>query len=200
MRKQRSISSFWKCACSPIKGYKDQLALGFKGLMNQINCAVWLNVINAISAPHPFRWMRFISSSLNTLPVFYLIKIAEARSKLGAWLWFTTQNIEGVANSESGSPWYVRRNWSTKARGFRPWFSNKPLVVGFLQGTRYIPKAFFLWARHRRCIRNMLLPLALTWQGITEKHEKRQWVKIVRKMKSSGLDAVFDSRKVLIWD
>uniref|UniRef100_UPI0026340C6F conjugative transfer ATPase n=1 Tax=uncultured Kiloniella sp. TaxID=1133091 RepID=UPI0026340C6F len=74
------------------EGYEDQLALGFMGLMNQIN-----GVVEREQYDHRPTFVLGDEAHLittNPLLAIFLVKIVKMWRKLGAWLWLATQNLE----------------------------------------------------------------------------------------------------------
>ena len=179
------------------EGYEDQLALGFMGLMNQIN-----GVVEREQYAHRPTFVLGDEAHLittNPLLAIFLVKIVKMWRKLGAWLWLATQNLEDFPDTAkkllSMFEWWIAMVCPKEEIEQISRF--KDLTDGqrqMLLAARKEPGKYtegVVLADTLQCLfRNVPPPLALAL-AMTEKHEKQQRAAIMKAQYCSELEAVF---------
>lgn len=178
-------------------GYEDQLALGFMGLMNQIN-----GVVERDQYAHRPTFVLTDEAHLittNPLLAIFLVKIVKMWRKLGAWLWLATQNLEDFPDAAkkllSLFEWWIAmvcpKEEIEQISRFKDLSDEQK---GMLQAARKEPGKYtegVVFSDTLQCLfRNVPPPLALAL-AMTEKHEKQQRAEIMRDQGCSELEAVF---------
>jgi len=179
------------------EGYEDQLALGFMGLMNQIN-----GVVEREQYDHRPTFVLGDEAHLittNPLLAIFLVKIVKMWRKLGAWLWLATQNLEDFPDAAkkllSMFEWWVAmvcpKEEIEQISRFKDLTEEQK---GMLRAARKEPGNYtegVVLSDNLQCLfRNVPPPLALAL-AMTEKHEKQQRAEIMRSQHCSELEAVF---------
>ena len=179
------------------EGYEDQLALGFMGLMNQIN-----GVVEREQYDHRPTFVLGDEAHLittNPLLAIFLVKIVKMWRKLGAWLWLATQNLEDFPDAAkkllSMFEWWVAmvcpKEEIEQISRFKDLTDEQK---GMLRAARKEPGNYtegVVIADNIQCLfRNVPPPLALAL-AMTEKHEKQQRAEIMKAQHCSELEAVF---------
>ncbi len=179
------------------EGYEDQLALGFMGLMNQIN-----GVVEREQYDHRPTFVLGDEAHLittNPLLSIFLVKIVKMWRKLGAWLWLATQNLEDFPDASkkllSMFEWWIAmvcpKEEIEQISRFKDLTEEQK---GMLRAARKEPGNYtegVVLADNLQCLfRNVPPPLALAL-AMTEKHEKQQRAEIMKSQHCSELEAVF---------
>ncbi len=179
------------------EGYEDQLALGFMGLMNQIN-----GVVEREQYDHRPTFVLGDEAHLittNPLLAIFLVKIVKMWRKLGAWLWLATQNLEDFPDAAkkllSMFEWWVAmvcpKEEIEQISRFKDLTEEQK---GMLRAARKEPGNYtegVVLSDNLQCLfRNVPPPLALAL-AMTEKHEKQQRSEIMKSQHCSELEAVF---------
>ena len=179
------------------EGYEDQLALGFMGLMNQIN-----GVVEREQYDHRPTFVLGDEAHLittNPLLAIFLVKIVKMWRKLGAWLWLATQNLEDFPDAAkkllSMFEWWIAmvcpKEEIEQISRFKDLTEEQK---GMLRAARKEPGNYtegVVLSDNLQCLfRNVPPPLALTL-AMTEKHEKQQRAEIMKSQHCSELEAVF---------
>ena len=179
------------------EGYEDQLALGFMGLMNQIN-----GVVEREQYDHRPTFVLGDEAHLittNPLLAIFLVKIVKMWRKLGAWLWLATQNLEDFPDTAkkllSMFEWWIAmvcpKEEIEQISRFKDLSEEQK---GMLRAARKEPGKYtegVVLADNLQCLfRNVPPPLALAL-AMTEKHEKQQRAEIMKSQHCSELEAVF---------
>ncbi|MFA7554129.1 MAG: conjugative transfer ATPase [Spongiibacteraceae bacterium] len=179
------------------EGYEDQLALGFMGLMNQIN-----GVVEREQYDHRPTFVLGDEAHLittNPLLAIFLVKIVKMWRKLGAWLWLATQNLEDFPDAAkkllSMFEWWIAmvcpKEEIEQISRFKDLTDEQK---GMLRAARKEPGNYtegVVIADNIQCLfRNVPPPLALAL-AMTEKHEKQQRAEIMKAQHCSELEAVF---------
>ena len=179
------------------EGYEDQLALGFMGLMNQIN-----GVVEREQYDHRPTFVLGDEAHLittNPLLAIFLVKIVKMWRKLGAWLWLATQNLEDFPDAAkkllSMFEWWVAmvcpKEEIEQISRFKDLTEEQK---GMLRAAKKEPGNYtegVVLSDNLQCLfRNVPPPLALAL-AMTEKHEKQQRAEIMRSQHCSELEAVF---------
>lgn len=186
------------------EGYEDQLALGFMGLMNQINGVVEREQYSDRPTFVLVDEAHLITT--NPLLSIYLVKMVKMWRKLGAWLWLATQNLEDFPDNAKKLlnmfEWWIamvcpKQEIEQIAR-FKDLSDEQK---NMLQAARKDPGKYtegVVLADTLQCLfRNIPPPLALAL-AMTEKHEKQQRKQIMIKKNCSEFEAVLyfiDERK-----
>lgn len=179
------------------EGYEDQLALGFMGLMNQINGVVERDQYDQ----RPTFVLGDESHLITTNPLLaiYLVKIVKLWRKLGAWLWLATQNLEDFPDAAKKLlnlfEWWIAmvcpKEEIEQIARFKDLSEEQK---GMLRAARKEPGNYtegVVLSDKLQCLfRNVPPPLALAL-AMTEKHEKQQRVEIMQSLNCSELEAVF---------
>ena len=179
------------------EGYEDQLALGFMGLMNQIN-----GVVEREQYDHRPTFVLGDEAHLittNPLLSIFLVKIVKMWRKLGAWLWLATQNLEDFPDAAkkllSMFEWWIAmvcpKEEIEQISRFKDLTEEQK---GMLRAARKEPGNYtegVVLSDNLQCLfRNVPPPLALAL-AMTEKHEKQQRAEIMKSQHCSELEAVF---------
>ena len=179
------------------EGYEDQLALGFMGLMNQIN-----GVVEREQYDHRPTFVLGDKAHLittNPLLAIFLVKIVKMWRKLGAWLWLATQNLEDFPDAAkkllSMFEWWIAmvcpKEEIEQISRFKDLTEEQK---GMLRAARKEPGNYtegVVLSDNLQCLfRNVPPPLALAL-AMTEKHEKQQRAEIMKSQHCSELEAVF---------
>ncbi|PHR48355.1 conjugative transfer ATPase [Cycloclasticus sp.] len=179
------------------EGYEDQLALGFMGLMNQIN-----GVVEREQYDHRPTFVLGDEAHLittNPLLAIFLVKIVKMWRKLGAWLWLATQNLEDFPDAAkkllSMFEWWIAmvcpKEEIEQISRFKDLTEEQK---GMLRAARKEPGNYtegVVLSDKLQCLfRNVPPPLALAL-AMTEKHEKQQRAEIMKSQHCSELEAVF---------
>ena len=179
------------------EGYEDQLALGFMGLMNQIN-----GVVERDQYDHRPTFVLGDEAHLittNPLLAIFLVKIVKMWRKLGAWLWLATQNLEDFPDAAkkllSMFEWWIAmvcpKEEIEQISRFKDLTEEQK---GMLRAARKEPGNYtegVVLSDNLQCLfRNVPPPLALAL-AMTEKHEKQQRAEIMKSQRCSELEAVF---------
>ena len=179
------------------EGYEDQLALGFMGLMNQIN-----GVVEREQYDHRPTFVLGDEAHLittNPLLSIFLVKIVKMWRKLGAWLWLATQNLEDFPDAAkkllSMFEWWIAmvcpKEEIEQISRFKDLTEEQK---GMLRAARKEPGNYtegVVLSDNVQCLfRNVPPPLALAL-AMTEKHEKQQRAEIMKSQHCSELEAVF---------
>ncbi|MAZ86148.1 MAG: conjugative transfer ATPase [Cellvibrionaceae bacterium] len=179
------------------EGYEDQLALGFMGLMNQIN-----GVVEREQYDHRPTFVLGDEAHLittNPLLAIFLVKIVKMWRKLGAWLWLATQNLEDFPDAAkkllSMFEWWIAmvcpKEEIEQISRFKDLTEEQK---GMLRAARKEPGNYtegVVLSDNLQCLfRNVPPPLALAL-AMTEKHEKQQRAEIMKSRHCSELEAVF---------
>ena len=179
------------------EGYEDQLALGFMGLMNQIN-----GVVEREQYDHRPTFVLGDEAHLittNPLLAIFLVKIVKMWRKLGAWLWLATQNLEDFPDAAkkllSMFEWWIAmvcpKEEIEQISRFKDLTEEQK---GMLRAARKEPGNYtegVVLSDNLQCLfRNVPPPLALAL-AMTEKHEKQQRAEIMKSHHCSELEAVF---------
>jgi conjugative transfer ATPase len=179
------------------EGYEDQLALGFMGLMNQIN-----GVVEREQYDHRPTFVLGDEAHLittNPLLAIFLVKIVKMWRKLGAWLWLATQNLEDFPDASkkllSMFEWWIAmvcpKEEIEQISRFKDLTEEQK---GMLRAARKEPGNYtegVVLSDNLQCLfRNVPPPLALAL-AMTEKHEKQQRAEIMKSQHCSELEAVF---------
>ena len=179
------------------EGYEDQLALGFMGLMNQIN-----GVVEREQYDHRPTFVLGDEAHLittNPLLAIFLVKIVKMWRKLGAWLWLATQNLEDFPDTAkkllSMFEWWIAmvcpKEEIEQIARFKDLTDEQK---GMLRAARKEPGKYtegVVLSDTLQCLfRNVPPPLALAL-AMTEKHEKQQRAEIMKSQHCSELEAAF---------
>lgn len=179
------------------EGYEDQLALGFMGLMNQIN-----GVVERDQYDHRPTFVLGDEAHLittNPLLSIFLVKVVKMWRKLGAWLWLATQNLEDFPDDAkkllSMFEWWIAmicpKEEIEQISRFKDLTDEQK---GMLRAARKEPGNYtegVVLSDNLQCLfRNVPPPLALAL-AMTEKHEKQQRAEIMKEQNCSELEAVF---------
>ena len=180
------------------EGYEDQLALGFMGLMNQINGVVERDQYD--NRPTFVLGDEAHLITTNPLLAIFLVKIVKMWRKLGAWLWLATQNLEDFPDTArkllSMFEWWIamvcpKQEIEQIAR-FKDLTAEQKQL---LQAARKEPGKYtegVVLSDNLQCLfRNVPPPLALAL-AMTEKHEKQQRAEIMKSQHCSELEACFE--------
>lgn len=179
------------------EGYEDQLALGFMGLMNQIN-----GVVEREQYAHRPTFVLGDEAHLittNPLLAIFLVKIVKMWRKLGAWLWLATQNLEDFPDAAkkllSMFEWWIAmvcpKEEIEQISRFKDLTDEQKHM---LMAARKEPGKYtegVVLADTLQCLfRNVPPPLALAL-AMTEKHEKQHRAEIMKAQHCSELEAAF---------
>mgnify|MGYP002700333958 CR=1 FL=1 len=179
------------------EGYEDQLALGFMGLMNQINGVVEREQYD--QRPTFVLGDEAHLITTNPLLAIFLVKIVKMWRKLGAWLWLATQNLEDFPDTAkkllSMFEWWIAmvcpKEEIEQISRFKDLTEEQK---GMLRAARKEPGNYtegVVLADNLQCLfRNVPPPLALAL-AMTEKHEKQQRAEIMKSQHCSELEAAF---------
>tara|TARA_R110002124_G_scaffold5786_11_gene36342 strand:- start:23546 stop:26272 length:2727 start_codon:yes stop_codon:yes gene_type:complete len=179
------------------EGYEDQLALGFMGLMNQIN-----GVVEREQYSHRPTFVLGDEAHLittNPLLAIFLVKIVKMWRKLGAWLWLATQNLEDFPDTAkkllSMFEWWIAmvcpKEEIEQISRFKDLSDEQKhmLLAARKEPGKYTEGVVL--ADTLQCLfRNVPPPLALAL-AMTEKHEKQQRAEIMNAQDFSELEAAF---------
>ncbi len=179
------------------EGYEDQLALGFMGLMNQINGVVEREQYD--SRPTFVLGDEAHLITTNPLLAVFLVKIVKMWRKLGAWLWLATQNLEDFPDAAKKLlnmfEWWIAmvcpKEEIEQISRFKDLTDEQK---GMLRAARKEPGKYtegVVLSDNLQCLfRNVPPSLALAL-AMTEKHEKQQRSQIMQEQHCSELEAVF---------
>ena len=179
------------------EGYEDQLALGFMGLMNQIN-----GVVEREQYSHRPTFVLGDEAHLittNPLLAIFLVKIVKMWRKLGAWLWLATQNLEDFPDTAkkllSMFEWWIamvcpKEEIEQISRFKDLTDEQKHMLLAARKEPGKYTEGVVLADTLQCLFRNVPPPLALAL-AMTEKHEKQQRAEIMRSQHCSELEAAF---------
>lgn len=179
------------------EGYEDQLALGFMGLMNQINGVVEREQYD--SRPTFVLGDEAHLITTNPLLAIYLVKVVKMWRKLGAWLWLATQNLDDFPDTAKKLlnmfEWWIAmvcpKEEIEQISRFKDLTNEQKSM---LRAARKEPGKYtegVVLSDNLQCLfRNVPPPLALAL-AMTEKHEKQQRAEIMGKRDCSELEAAF---------
>lgn len=179
------------------EGYEDQLALGFMGLMNQIN-----GVVEREQYSHRPTFVLGDEAHLittNPLLAIFLVKIVKMWRKLGAWLWLATQNLEDFPDTAkkllSMFEWWIamvcpKEEIEQISRFKDLTDEQKHMLLAARKEPGKYTEGVVLADTLQCLFRNVPPPLALAL-AMTEKHEKQQRAEIMKDMHCSELEAAF---------
>ncbi len=179
------------------EGYEDQLALGFMGLMNQINSVVEREQYS--DRPTIVLGDESHLLTTNMLLAPFLVKIVKMWRKLGTWLWLATQNMEdfpNVAKKLLGmfEFWFAmvcpKEQIEQIARFKDLTEEQKAMLLAANKESGKYTEGVVLADKIQVLFRNVPPPLALAL-AMTEKHEKRERAKIMAEQGCTELEAVF---------
>ncbi len=180
------------------EGYEDQLALGFMGLVGQIN-----SVVEREQYSHRPTFVLVDEAHLittNPLLSAYLVKIVKMWRKLGAWLWLATQNLEDFPDTAkkllSLFEWWIamvcpKEEIEQIARFKDLSEEEKSLLHAAHKEPGLYTEGVVMADTVRGLFRNIPPPIALAL-AMTEKHEKQARMAIMRELGCSELEAVFE--------
>jgi hypothetical protein len=185
------------------EGYEDQLALGFMGLMNQINGVVEREQYD--SRPTFVLGDEAHLFTTNPLLAIYLVKIIKMWRKLGAWLWLATQNLADFPD-EAGKllnlmEWWIamvcpKEEIEQIARFKQLTDEQKTLLLAARKQPGKYTEGVVL-ADNLQCLFRNVPPAIALALAMTEKHEKQQRADIMKALNCSELEAVFKVAKTL---
>ena len=179
------------------EGYEDQLALGFMGLMNQIN-----GVVEREQYAHRPTFVLGDEAHLittNPLLAIFLVKIVKMWRKLGAWLWLATQNLEDFPDTAkkllSMFEWWIamvcpKEEIEQISRFKDLTDEQKHMLLAARKEPGKYTEGVVLADTLQCLFRNVPPPLALAL-AMTEKHEKQQRAEIMKAQHCSELEAAF---------
>lgn len=179
------------------EGYEDQLALGFMGLMNQIN-----GIVEREQYAHRPTFVLGDEAHLittNPLLAIFLVKIVKMWRKLGAWLWLATQNLEDFPDTAkkllSMFEWWIamvcpKEEIEQISRFKDLTDEQKHMLLAARKEPGKYTEGVVLADTLQCLFRNVPPPLALAL-AMTEKHEKQQRAEIMRTQHCSELEAAF---------
>jgi len=179
------------------EGYEDQLALGFMGLMNQINGVVEREQYS--DRPTFVLGDESHLITTNVLLAPFLVKIVKMWRKLGTWLWLATQNMEDfpdVAKKLLGmfEWWFAmvcpKEQIDQIARFKDLTEEQKSMLLAANKEPGKYTEGVVMADKVQALFRNVPPPLALAL-AMTEKHEKRERAKIMAEENCTELEAVF---------
>lgn len=185
------------------EGYEDQLALGFMGLMNQINGVVEREQYSQRPTFVLVDEAHLITT--NTLLAPYLVKIVKMWRKLGAWLWLATQNMEDFPSSAKKLlgmfEWWIAMvcpkeqiDQIARFKDLTP--EQKSMLLAAHKEPGKYTEGVIIADKVQALFRNVPPPIALAL-AMTEKHEKRERAEIMQEKNCSELEAVFEvSRRI----
>ena len=177
------------------EGYEDQLALGFMGLMNQINGVVEREQYD--DRPTFVLTDEAHLITTNPLLAIFLVKIIKMWRKLGAWLWLATQNLEDFPDNAkkllSMFEWWIAmvcpKEEIEQISRFKDLTEEQK---GMLRAARKEQGNYtegVVLSDNLQCLfRNIPPPLALAL-AMTEKHEKQQRAEIMKSRHCSEFEA-----------
>lgn len=180
------------------EGYEDQLALGFMGLMNQINGVVEREQYSQRPTFVLVDEAHLITTNMLLAP--YLVKIVKMWRKLGAWLWLATQNMEDFPSSAKKllgmfEWWFAmvcpKEQIEQIARFKDLSEEQKSMLLAAHKEPGKYTEGVILADKVQALFRNVPPSIALAL-AMTEKHEKRERAKIMEEKNCSELDAVFE--------
>ncbi|BFM18942.1 conjugative transfer ATPase (plasmid) [Maricurvus nonylphenolicus] len=186
------------------EGYEDQLALGFMGLMNQIN-----GVVEREQYAHRPTFVLGDEAHLittNPLLAIFLVKIVKMWRKLGAWLWLATQNLEDFPDTAkkllSMFEWWIamvcpKEEIEQISRFKDLTDEQKHMLLAARKEPGKYTEGVVLADTLQCLFRNVPPPLALAL-AMTEKHEKQQRAEIMRSQHCSELEAAFTVAEELV--
>ncbi len=180
------------------EGYEDQLALGFMGLMSQINSLVEREQYSQ----RPTFVLADEAHLITTNPLLsvYLVKIVKMWRKLGAWLWLATQNLEDFPEAAkkllSLFEWWIamvcpKEQIEQIARFKDLTEEQKSLLLAAHKEPGKYTEGVVIADQIQALFRNVPPPIALAL-AMTEKHEKRERAEIMREKHCTELEAVFE--------
>ena len=179
------------------EGYEDQLALGFMGLMNQIN-----GVVEREQYSHRPTFVLGDEAHLittNPLLAIFLVKIVKMWRKLGAWLWLATQDLEDFPDTAkkllSMFEWWIamvcpKEEIEQISRFKDLTDEQKHMLLAARKEPGKYTEGVVLADTLQCLFRNVPPPLALAL-AMTEKHEKQQRAEIMKDLHCSELEAAF---------
>lgn len=179
------------------EGYEDQLALGFMGLMNQINGVVEREQYSDRPTFVLGDEAHLITTNMLLAP--FLVKIVKMWRKLGCWLWLATQNMEdfpNVAKKLLGmfEWWFAmvcpKEQIDQIARFKDLTDEQKSMLLAANKEPGKYTEGVVMADKIQALFRNVPPPLALAL-AMTEKHEKRERAKIMAEEGCTELEAVF---------
>ncbi|MGS2722122.1 conjugative transfer ATPase [Porticoccus sp. GXU_MW_L64] len=179
------------------EGYEDQMALGFMGLMNQIN--------GVVERDQNDQRPTFVLGdeghliTTNPLLAIFLVKIVKMWRKLGAWLWLATQNLEDFPDESKKLlnmfEWWIamvcpKQEIDQIARFKDLTGEQKQLLLAARKEPGKYTEGVVISDKLQSLFRNVPPPLALSL-AMTEKHEKQERAEIMKSKYCSELEAVF---------
>jgi len=179
------------------EGYEDQLALGFMGLMNQINGVVEREQYD--SRPTFVLGDEAHLITTNPLLAIFLVKIVKMWRKLGAWLWLATQNLEDFPDAAKKLlnmfEWWIAmvcpKEEIEQISRFKDLTDEQK---GMLRAARKEPGKYtegVVLSDNLQCLFRNVPPSLDLALAMTEKHEKQQRSQIMQEQHCSELEAVF---------
>lgn len=186
------------------EGYEDQLALGFMGLMNQINGVVEREQYSQRPTFVLVDEAHLITTNMLLAP--YLVKIVKMWRKLGAWLWLATQNMEDFPASAKKLlgmfEWWIAMvcpkeqiEQIARFKDLTP--EQKSMLLAAHKEPGKYTEGVIIADKVQALFRNVPPPIALAL-AMTEKHEKRERAVIMQEMNCTELEAVFELSKRLV--
>ncbi|WP_299772450.1 conjugative transfer ATPase [uncultured Pseudoteredinibacter sp.] len=179
------------------EGYEDQLALGFMGLMNQINSVVDREQYS----DRPTFVLADEAHLITTNPLLsiYLVKIVKMWRKLGAWLWLATQNLEDFPDESKKLlnmfEWWIAMVCPKQEIEQISRFKDlNPEQQSLLQATRKHPGNYtegVVISDNLQCLFRNIPPQISLYLAMTEKHEKKTRFQLMRKFNCSELEAIY---------
>lgn len=186
------------------EGYEDQLALGFMGLMNQINGVVEREQYSQRPTFVLVDEAHLITTNMLLAP--YLVKIVKMWRKLGSWLWLATQNMEDFPNSAKKLlgmfEWWIAMvcpkeqiEQIARFKDLTP--EQKSMLLAAHKEPGKYTEGVIIADKVQALFRNVPPPIALAL-AMTEKHEKRERAQIMEEKQCSELEAVLKSHRGLL--
>lgn len=183
------------------EGYEDQLALGFMGLMNQINGVVEREQYSQRPTFVLVDEAHLITTNMLLAP--YLVKIVKMWRKLGSWLWLATQNMEDFPSSAKKLlgmfEWWIAMvcpkeqiEQIARFKDLTP--EQKSMLLAAHKEPGKYTEGVIIADKIQALFRNVPPPIALAL-AMTEKHEKRERAAIMEEKNCTELEAVFDISK-----
>lgn len=179
------------------EGYEDQLALGFMGLMNQINGVVERDQYK--ERPTFVLGDEAHLFTTNPLLAIFLVKIVKMWRKLGAWLWLATQNLQDFPDASKKLlnmfEWWVamvcpKEEIEEISRFKELSEEQKAMLRAARKEAGKFTEGVVLADKLQCLFRNVPPTLALAL-AMTEKHEKQQRAALMKEHHCSELEAAF---------
>lgn len=186
------------------EGYEDQLALGFMGLMNQINGVVEREQYSQRPTFVLGDEAHLITTNMLLAP--YLVKIVKMWRKLGAWLWLATQNMEDFPSSAKKllgmfEWWFAmvcpkeQIEQIARFKDLTP--EQKAMLLAAHKEPGKYTEGVVIADKVQALFRNVPPPIALAL-AMTEKHEKRERAQIMEEQGCTELEAVFEIKRRML--